>query len=101
MSFDEAIRNTGIEVPQFRLQTSPADISNAIAELVTPLSKRGKSKRAKLASKKIKLPKSDKGNEQKLKSVGRRYTRKCHHHRAYDAPKTGHLVGTDTGVICA
>ena len=96
---DEAIRNTGIEVPQFRLQTSPADISNAIAELVTPLSKRGKSKRAKLASKKIKLPKSDKGNKQNLNQLVGDTRESVIITGAYDAPKTGHLVGTDTGVL--
>lgn len=96
---DEAIRNTGIEVPQFILQTSPADISNAIAELVTPLSKRGKSKRAKLASKKIKLPKSDKGNEQNLNQLVGDTRESVIITGAYDAPKTGHLVGTDTGVL--
>ena len=96
---DEAIRNTGIEVPQFILQTSPADISNAIAELVTPLSKRGKSKRAKLASKKIKLPKSDKGNKQNLNQLVGDTRESVIITGAYDAPKTGHLVGTDTGVL--
>ena len=96
---DEAIRNTGIEVPQFRLQTSPADISNAIAELVTPPSKRGKSKRAKLASKKIKLPKSDKGNKQNLNQLVGDTRESVIITGAYDAPKTGHLVGTDTGVL--
>ncbi len=96
---DEAIRNTGIEVPQFRLQTSPADISNAIAELVTPLSKRGKSKRAKLASKKIKLPKSDKGNKQNLNQLVGDTRESVIITGAYDASKTGHLVGTDTGVL--
>ena len=96
---DEAIRNTGIEFPQFILQTSPADISNAIAELVTPLSKRGKSKRAKLASKKIKLPKSDKGNEQNLNQLVGDTRESVIITGAYDAPKTGHLVGTDTGVL--
>lgn len=96
---DEAIRNTGIEVPQFRLQTSPADISNAIAELVTPPSKRGKSKRAKLASKKIKLPKSDKGNKQNLNQLVGDTRESVILTGAYDAPKTGHLVGTDTGVL--
>ena len=96
---DEAIRNTGIEVPQFILQTSPADISNAIAELVTPPSKRGKSKRAKLASKKIKLPKSDKGNKQNLNQLVGDTRESVIITGAYDAPKTGHLVGTDTGVL--
>ena len=96
---DEAIRNTGIEVPQFSLQTSPADISNAIAELVTPPSKRGKSKRAKLASKKIKLPKSDKGNKQNLNQLVGDTRESVIITGAYDAPKTGHLVGTDTGVL--
>ena len=96
---DEAIRNTGIEVPQFILQTSPADISNAIAELVTPLSKRGKSKRAKLASKKIKLPKSDKGNKQNLNQLVGDTRESVIITGAYDAPKAGHLVGTDTGVL--
>ena len=96
---DEAIRNTGIEVPHFILQTSPADISNAIAELVTPLSKRGKSKRAKLASKKIKLPKSDKGNKQNLNQLVGDTRESVIITGAYDAPKTGHLVGTDTGVL--
>lgn len=96
---DEAIRNTGIEVPQFILQTSPADISNAIAELVTPPSKRSKSKRAKLASKKIKLPKSDKGNKQNLNQLVGDTRESVIITGAYDAPKTGHLVGTDTGVL--
>ena len=96
---DEAIRNTGIRVPHFILQTSPADISNAIAELVTPPSKRGKSKRAKLASKKIKLPKSDKGNKQNLNQLVGDTRESVIFTGAYDAPKTGHLVGTDTGVL--
>ena len=96
---DEAIRNTGIEVPHFILQTSPVDISNAIAELVTPPSKRGKSKRAKLVSKKIKLPKSDKGNKQNLNQLVGDTRESVIITGAYDAPKTGHLVGTDTGVL--
>lgn len=96
---DEAIRNTGIEVPHFILQTSPTDISNAIAELVTPPSKRSRSKRAKLVSKKIKLPKSDKGNKQNLNQLVGDTRESVIITGAYDAPKTGHLVGTDTGVL--
>ena len=96
---DEAIRNTGIEFPHFILQTSPADISNAIAELVTLPSKRGKSKRAKLVSKKIKLPKSDKGNKQNLNQLVGDTRESVILTGAYDTPKTGHLIGTDTGVL--
>ena len=96
---DEAIRNTGIEFPHFILQTSPADISNAIAELVTLPAKRGKSKRAKLASKKIKLPKSDKGNKQNLNQLVGDTRESVILTGAYDTPKTGHLIGTDTGVL--
>ena len=96
---DEAIRNTGIEFPHFILQTSPADISNAIAELVTLPSKRGKSKRAKLVSKKIKLPKSDKGNTQNLNQLVGDTRESVILTGAYDTPKTGHLIGTDTGVL--
>ena len=96
---DEAIRNTGIEFPHFILQTSPADISNAIAELVTLPAKRGKSKRAKLVSKKIKLPKSDKGNKQNLNQLVGDTRESVILTGAYDTPKTGHLIGTDTGVL--
>ena len=96
---DEAIRNTGIEFPHFILQTSPADISNAIAELVTLPAKRGKSKRAKLASKKIKLPKSDKGNKQNLNQLVGDTRESVILTGAYGTPKTGHLIGTDTGVL--
>ena len=96
---DEAIRNTGIEFPHFILRTSPADISNAIAELVTLPAKRGKSKRAKLASKKIKLPKSDKGNKQNLNQLVGDTRESVILTGAYDTPKTGHLIGTDTGVL--